>query len=256
MEFESGTPSLKRLLAEAQRNLRLIHERKSKYVQETDIPLQLIKDEQRLEQEIEALQAQLVQEAAGAGFNEFRRSQEPHPSVERTQGMITADSARDEPGLPDADLSDPQRQLSQSLDDPGLDKPGRELPRSPVPWWRSRRVWVPVIVALIGLAGVTLPIVLTRCDGDGGFEYLVRVQAGDTGDYVAGARVTVEIGGKAPLDDIADTQGVARIRIPSSYAEQPGKLIVEASGYRRYEQNINLVTDALPDVVQLEPAPG
>jgi len=197
----------------------------------------------------------LSEEAVGASFNELCRSRGSGASLERTQDIIIANSTREESLSPDADRSELQRQLNQGFEDPGLDKPDRGLPRTPVPWWRSRRVWIPVIVALIGLAGAIIPIVLTRCDGDGDFEYLVRVQARDTGDYVGGARVTVEIGGKAPLDDITDTQGLARIRIPSSYAKQPGKLVVEASGYRRYEQNINLVTDALPDVVQLEPAP-
>ena len=62
MEFKSEAESLKRRLAEAEENLRLIRERKSEFVQQTDIPLQLIKDERRLEQEIEALQTRLAQE--------------------------------------------------------------------------------------------------------------------------------------------------------------------------------------------------
>lgn len=60
MRFESETDSLKRRLTEAEENLRLIAERKSEYVQETDIPLQLIKDERRLREEIEELQSQLA----------------------------------------------------------------------------------------------------------------------------------------------------------------------------------------------------
>jgi hypothetical protein len=61
MRLENKANSLKRRLAEAEENLRLIHERKSEYVQSADIPLQLIKDERRLAQEIEALRAQLEQ---------------------------------------------------------------------------------------------------------------------------------------------------------------------------------------------------
>jgi len=48
------------LLAEAEENLRLIRERKSEFVRQADIPLQLIKDERRLEQEIETLRARLT----------------------------------------------------------------------------------------------------------------------------------------------------------------------------------------------------
>ena len=41
--------SLRKQLAEARENLRLIRERKSEFVLETDVPLQLVKDERRLE---------------------------------------------------------------------------------------------------------------------------------------------------------------------------------------------------------------
>jgi hypothetical protein len=60
MQSESQVESLKRLLTEAEENLRLIRERKSEFVQQADIPLQLIKDERRLEQEIETLRAGLT----------------------------------------------------------------------------------------------------------------------------------------------------------------------------------------------------
>ena len=43
-------------MAEASENLRLIEERKSQYVMETDIPLQLIKEEQPLLNRIEDLE--------------------------------------------------------------------------------------------------------------------------------------------------------------------------------------------------------
>jgi hypothetical protein len=44
--------SLQRQLAELRENLSLIEERKSQFVQETDVPLQLIKDERRVRQQI------------------------------------------------------------------------------------------------------------------------------------------------------------------------------------------------------------
>jgi hypothetical protein len=53
--------SLRELLAAAKENLRIIQERKAKYVLEIDVPLQLIRDERRLEKEIASLRAQLAQ---------------------------------------------------------------------------------------------------------------------------------------------------------------------------------------------------
>ena len=169
---------------------------------------------------------QLAQEETEVSFSELCKSQGPHASIERSP------SGTELPAKPDG-------------------KPAR----TPTPWWRSRKVWVPIIVALIGLAGAVIPIVITRCDGDVDPEYLVRVQAKDTGSYVGRARVTIEVAGEAPVDDITDTQGLARIHIPSSHAGQAGRLIVEAPGYERYEQHVKLAPNALPDVVQLERAP-
>jgi KaiC/GvpD/RAD55 family RecA-like ATPase len=52
--------SLRKQLAEAEESLRLILERKSEFVQETEVPLQLIKDERRLEAQIGNLRARLT----------------------------------------------------------------------------------------------------------------------------------------------------------------------------------------------------
>jgi hypothetical protein len=86
------------------------------------------------------------------------------------------------------------------------------------------------------------------------FSYLVHVQAQDTGEDVSEAEVTIEVGDKAPLDAITDSKGVARIFVDSSYAGKPGFLIVEANGYERYTQNIDVIKGVLPDFVHLEPA--
>lgn len=53
---------LRKQLAEAEENLRLIQERKAQFVLETDIPLQLIKEERRLRAEIPKLRAKLDEE--------------------------------------------------------------------------------------------------------------------------------------------------------------------------------------------------
>jgi hypothetical protein len=50
---------LQRQLVEARENLRLIEDRKAEYVLEVDVPLQLIKEEQRLRDRIAELEAKL-----------------------------------------------------------------------------------------------------------------------------------------------------------------------------------------------------
>lgn len=61
MIAESEIRSLKHQLEEARRNLMLINERMSKFIEETEIPLQLEKDKQRWEQKVKELRAQLAQ---------------------------------------------------------------------------------------------------------------------------------------------------------------------------------------------------
>jgi DNA repair exonuclease SbcCD ATPase subunit len=53
--------SLVKQLSEAEENLRLIDERMAQYVQEVDIPLQLIKDQRRLQRRIARLQRQIAE---------------------------------------------------------------------------------------------------------------------------------------------------------------------------------------------------
>ncbi len=52
--------SLVRQLSDAEENLRLIDERVAQYVQEVDVPLQLIKDQRRLQRWIARLQRQIA----------------------------------------------------------------------------------------------------------------------------------------------------------------------------------------------------
>jgi hypothetical protein len=52
--------SLERQLSDAEENLRLIDERIAQYVQEVDVPLQLIKDQRRLQRWIARLQRQIA----------------------------------------------------------------------------------------------------------------------------------------------------------------------------------------------------
>lgn len=124
------------------------------------------------------------------------------------------------------------------------------------PFWRQATVWwASIVVALIALAGILLPQMIggsTEPTPAASFDYLVRVQAKDTGEDVSNAEVTIEVGGQAPLNTITDSNGIARIQIQGNYAGKPGVLLVEATGYERYRENMDLIKDALPDVVQLE----
>jgi len=59
--------SIRRLLAEARENLRLIQERQAQYVVSTDIPLQLVKEERRLLNRIAELEQQLAEPTVPGG---------------------------------------------------------------------------------------------------------------------------------------------------------------------------------------------
>ena len=130
----------------------------------------------------------------------------------------------------------------------------------PKKWWQHPQLWwVPIIVALIALAGVIFTTIVDKGDKTPtptqNFTYQIRVQAKDTGEYLLDAKVIIEVVGKAPLDSITDANGLARILVSSSHVNQPGMLIVEAKGYKRYMQNIDLIKDSLPHTVQLELEP-
>lgn len=128
--------------------------------------------------------------------------------------------------------------------------PEKEQP----PFWRQPTVWwASIVVTLITLAGMFIPSLLNGSPPPStSFDYQVRVQAKDSGEDIAGAQVTIEVGGQSPLNVITDSEGVARISVQDNYAGKPGVVLVEATGYKSYRLNIDLVKDALPQVVQLE----
>src|SRR5215217_5103383 len=70
------------------------------------------------------------------------------------------------------------------------------------------------------------------------FSYQVRVQDKSTGEGIERARVTINVAGQAPIDELTDSNGLARIFISSSHANKPGQLQVEANGFKVYTQNI------------------
>ena len=64
-------------------------------------------------------------------------------------------------------------------------------------------------------------------------------------------RPVVEIEGKAPLSEYTRDNGYARIMVPSTHAERPGRLVVNAKGYEVEIINIDLYQDHLPKEVRL-----
>ena len=107
-----------------------------------------------------------------------------------------------------------------------------------------------IVPKLIGDTPSPAPTVTTN------FTYQVRVQDQDTGEAIAGADVRIEIGGGiAPVDDVTGSNGIVMIPIDSSRTGKSAKLIVIASGYDRYEKSMTLIEGALPNVIQLAPAP-
>ncbi len=119
---------------------------------------------------------------------------------------------------------------------------------------------IPIIVAIIGLIGVVLAALISQGtfssrNPSQSFFYSVRVVDKATGQQIPRAKVTIEVGGIAPLDDITDSNGYTRFDIDSSRAGKSGRVIVEAPQYQKFMQNIDLVQDALPKMIQLEPLP-
>lgn len=84
------------------------------------------------------------------------------------------------------------------------------------------------------------------------FQYPVKVQTIETGEAISNARVIIEVLGKAPLDVLTDSDGFARVFIDLNRSGEPGRLTVQATGYREYSQNIDLDRIHLPHNVQLE----
>jgi hypothetical protein len=131
-------------------------------------------------------------------------------------------------------------------------------PTKPIDWGKVGAIAtiVGIIVAII-IAVVQGWISLSSSPtptpaGHPGFTYQVKVQARETGKDIANATVTLEIGGKAPLDGLTDSNGLARIFVDVSHAGQPGRLRIEAEGYIEHVQEIDITEGALPKQVLLE----
>ena len=68
---------------------------------------------------------------------------------------------------------------------------------------------------------------------------------------IAHAQVSLEIQGRAPLEDEADSSGYTRIQVPASYVESAGRLRVYADGFTPFDQHIDIYPERLPNTVRL-----
>jgi len=82
----------------------------------------------------------------------------------------------------------------------------------------------------------------------------VRVQAQNALTNLANAKVTIDVGGSvAPLDTYTGSNGVAVIQVDGSRVGKPGHLIVEANGYQKFTQFVDVVAGDLPLDIRLVP---
>ena len=120
--------------------------------------------------------------------------------------------------------------------------------------------WLPIIAIIIAILGVIATVMVPEfrqwfgLEG-GDFSYQVHVQRDGTGDIIKDARVTIEVAGSAPLIGYTDSNGLARIFIDVSYAEKPGRLRVDATGYEPYWKEMDISKGSLPDLIYLTPLP-
>jgi hypothetical protein len=110
-------------------------------------------------------------------------------------------------------------------------------------WHRS---WVMALLLIATLSACSEPAA--------SLVYALRVQDHSSGQPIVNAKVTLDVPGKAPLDEFTDSNGYTRIPVDAIYVGRPGRLQVEASGYQSYIQNIDVTDGTLPHLVQLEPS--
>lgn len=115
----------------------------------------------------------------------------------------------------------------------------------------QQRSWVFSLV----LAGLMLlsDLSIFGCVNQPSFEYQVRVQELDTGVDIPNANIRVEANGIAPVSQYTDSGGTARLFLPYSIKDKPARLIVQATNYDEYTQNIDLRKELLPTIIQLNP---
>lgn len=133
--------------------------------------------------------------------------------------------------------------------------------RQPRRFWG---VWVALGVALLVAVGVTAirtppvfctaPVLSTFCAPE---TFLVQVRVTDeaSGSAIAGAAVSLELGGQAPYRTVTDSEGVGLLEVSANHNARPGLITVGAKGFKTSNINITIHADTLPLTVQLQPTP-
>jgi hypothetical protein len=83
------------------------------------------------------------------------------------------------------------------------------------------------------------------------FQYTITVESKKTSQAISNAKVTILIGKQVPFVNYTDSNGFARVFIDKNRAGEPGRLRVEAEGYKIYEREIDLVQDRSPQKIRL-----
>jgi len=116
-------------------------------------------------------------------------------------------------------------------------------------------VGISTIIASIAAVMVVPEFRLLVGLDDGIFSYQVCVQKEGTGEVIKDAKVIIEVSGTVPLTGYSDSNGYARIPIAALYQGKPGRLRVDAKGYKPYWKEIDVTKDLLPEIVFLVPLP-
>lgn len=138
---------------------------------------------------------------------------------------------------------------------PRQEKEIQEMTKTQKPKLDKTQIIVAVIAAVAAIVAAYWQFVWKPTNIDKPFQYAVRVEDLNAGEAISRAQVTVEIIGKAPLNAVSDSNGIARIFIDGERVGEPGRLRVERIGYTAYREDIDLKKDTLPDIVQLKKLP-
>lgn len=206
--------SLQAQLANAEENLRLLRERKSEYVLESEIPLPLIRDERRLEKRIHELRAELGPLGALSRFGQAIRRRARFAAGTLLLvgiGIVFALPFEWMGITPGAQFLSPTPTAATAPQQPTA---------TPTQW--------------------LYPIRVVEKDSEGAIP-------------IPGARVVIETTSGAPLDSLTDSDGFTRVFIPSVHQGARAILRVTAAQHQSYRQELDLYANGLPDTVELAP---
>jgi hypothetical protein len=91
-------------------------------------------------------------------------------------------------------------------------------------------------------------LLITSCEKK--FIYAVHTMNPDQKNIV-GAKVTIQIQGRAPLVEFTDNNGFVSFKLDDTYVDQFGTVTVESTGFDSHTESINLTRDALPKEIHL-----